>query len=157
MAVRARALAPWLVALACVLGTLVWLEHRREAAMDARFAALERSVAAQWPPSPTFVPPIVWQAPSPDVPAAAPPSHRAESAPEPVAPTAAQAAEIARANEILDTSIRRGKLRREDVLAMREAFQRAEQPEAASETRRRISAAINRNELILEDERLLLP
>ena len=62
-----------------------------------------------------------------------------------------------RANTIVDAAIRSGKLRQEDVLAIREILAKSGDPEAFRRVGTRIAAAINRDEIQPESPEVMFP
>jgi hypothetical protein len=92
------------------------------------------------------------------IPRAAAPTSGA-ALPEPPAPrTIEQEKSLASANETLETAIRRGRLTRDDVQALRSALEVGAATTAESdEIRRTIAQAVNDKRLVPEDPRFLLP
>ena len=71
--------------------------------------------------------------------------------------TAPVSASEDRANEVVDAAIRGGKLRQQDVLAIRELLAKAGDIEASRRVGARIAAAINRDELHPESADVMFP
>jgi hypothetical protein len=88
------------------------------------------------------------------------PSARADEAGEdptdPEARTAEQRALLARATELVDQSIRSGRLSRADVMTLRTAFSEVGAGPAQGELRSRIIRAINDQKLVPEDPAFIL-
>jgi hypothetical protein len=94
------------------------------------------------------------QAPTPAGEAAPP---RPERAVEPPAEdTGAHVEAVAAAHRIVDDALSRGRLSRDDVLAL-SARLAGTPPASAFEVRARIAAALNRNELVPEDDHFVFP
>jgi hypothetical protein len=156
----------WLAA-AGFVGLVGWVEHRRDVEARERLAAMERLVLArqgqdaQAPRAEHALRLLTWHAapPEPAAPPACPSTAVPANAPEPERPppSPAQAEHVARAQALLDASLSRRVLRREDVVAMRRELLAAEQPEAFLAMRQRIVVAINRDELVPEDFHSVVP
>jgi hypothetical protein len=110
------------------------------------------SVARCTPPPAVSVPPAA--------PASANASKDAASASKEagaaVAPTPEQRAATQAAGQVLDEALARGRLSREDVLAMRSDLRQAD-VEAIRELHRTIAVAVNTRKLVPEDPRFVFP
>jgi hypothetical protein len=163
------------VALALALGALVAagaFVYRRDRALDERLDRLSEEVRAlrERPlPLPLTMPAgtrsvdseaiagrvaelLRQKLPAP-TPAAAPSSDEPAAAP---APTAAQLATLASAHARVDAAIARGRITRDDVLALRAQLATVD-PAERQELRRQIALAVNQQRLVPEDPHFMMP
>jgi hypothetical protein len=73
------------------------------------------------------------------------------------APRPEEEAALARARELVDRTLSRGRLSVADFMAIRAAFSAANRPDAVSELRQRIVVAINDGSLVPDDRHRLVP
>jgi hypothetical protein len=151
----------WLPAAAAMAG-LAWQNHGLERQLSALSAQLNRTSAT------TLA--VGRAAASDDSPACARQlaaelqardggSRETPAPAQPAAPAVAEPARVAGAappDLVVARVLAQGRLGRDDVAALRSQFA-AMPPEQADHARRQLAAAINRNELIPDDPRFLIP
>jgi hypothetical protein len=156
--------------LVVVFAVYLHRQQREEAArLEAFTAALTREVTAlrgavQDMPTARPLAPVVWtagHAPSaaPFLAAStAPPSRTAAPLETAMPPrTAQQEAAVTHARELLANAVHSGRLRRDDVIAMREELARGGNPEARRELVQQIVLALNAQQLAPEDRHFIFP
>jgi hypothetical protein len=78
-----------------------------------------------------------------------------QEVPKEAQPTPEQEAALARAKDVLDGMLKRRRITRDDALELRREMAATGSPQAIQEIERRISVAINRDELVPDDPRFI--